>query len=60
MLGTAISSAAWMLGLIFAAVAAYREALKREHVLLDWTTTQNNLGDRLRELGERKRDAADL
>ena len=39
------------------AVAACREALKeytRERVPLQWTTTQNNLGNALARLGERE------
>ena len=39
------------------AVGAYTEALKvytREHMPLDWATTQNNLGNALRTLGERE------
>jgi tetratricopeptide (TPR) repeat protein len=45
------------------AVAAYREALKemtREHVPLDWATTQNNLGAALTRLGQRESGTARL
>ena len=45
------------------AVAAYRDALKewtRERVPLDWATTQNNLGNALRTLGERESGTARL
>jgi hypothetical protein len=38
-------------------VTAYREALKertRDRVPLDWSMTQNNLGNALRTLGERE------
>ena len=44
-------------------MAAYREALKewtRERVPLDWATTQNNLGNALRSLGERESGTARL
>jgi tetratricopeptide (TPR) repeat protein len=42
------------------AVTAYREALKertRERAPREWAVTQENLGDALRELSERKNDA---
>ena len=44
-------------------MAAYREALKeqtRERVPLDWATTQNNLANALRTLGERESGTAKL
>jgi hypothetical protein len=44
-------------------VTSYREALKertREKVPLDWAVTQNNLGNALMMLGERKSDPARL
>src|SRR5262249_41254815 len=45
------------------AVTAYREALAertRARVPLDWAATQNNLGNALRELGERESGTARL
>ena len=45
------------------AVAAYRAALgewTRERVPLDWARTQNNLGNALRNLGERESGTARL
>jgi tetratricopeptide (TPR) repeat protein len=45
------------------AVAAYREALKertREHVRLEWATTQSNLCTALERLGERESEMAKL
>ena len=44
-------------------MAAYRAALEertRERVPLDWATTQNNLGNALRALGERENGTARL
>ena len=44
-------------------MAAYRAALEertRERVPLEWATTQNNLGNALRRLGERETGTARL
>jgi len=45
------------------AVAAFREALKertREHVPLDWASTQSNLGFTFMRLGERESETEKL